>query len=536
MATAAAATTQQAATPAGVTAKTLLCTSLTAKTVEGMLAEAQEALAAGADLVELRIDYLTSFSPEQDLPRLQHGCPLPAIVTYRPDWEAGKYSGPEGPRLAALRLAAQLGFAYVDIELKAAKEFIGSSGRKPETTRLIVSSHNYEETPPTEELLGLVDRCVAAGADIVKFATMARDISDAARVLHVLQQSTPRRPTIALAMGERGQISRLLAPKFGGFLTFGALSPERQSAPGQPTLQQLRELYRLQRQSSTTKVYGIVGNPVSHSRSPAIHNAAMETVGFDGVYVPLLVDDMPRFLEAFADPDFAGFSVTIPHKEAALRGASEVDPTAEQIGAVNTLVRQPRGGLKGYNTDWSAAIEAIEKGLGGATQPGSSPLKGKRVVVLGAGGAGRALAFGAATRGAGVVVIANRSRERAEQLAAELSDQLGVTAEACSLDEVASGQVFGDILVNTTSVGMHPKEEESPVPARSLSSYQLVFDAVYTPLQTQLLRDAQAAGCRVVTGDLMFVGQAADQFKLFTGMEPPVALMHKVVLDSLQGR
>lgn len=446
----------------------------------------------------------------------------------------GKYSGEEAPRLAALKFAAALGAAYVDIELKAANVFFASKSTVETPTRFIISSHDYEGTASEEDLNALVERIRTAGADIVKFATTATDISDAARVLRVLQRAVAAgQPTIALAMTERGQITRILAPKYGGFLTFGALSPERQSAPGQPTLAQLRDLFRLKEQHPGTKVFGVIGNPISHSKSPAIHNAALSQVGYDGVYVPLLVDNMETFLNTFNSPDWAGFSVTIPHKEAALRGATEADPVALAIGAANTLVRQPDGGLKAYNSDWSAAIAAIERGLGGNGElapPEKSPLNGKSVVVLGAGGAGRALAFGAAVQGA-TVIIANRSVERAQELAEALR-ALGYEARGVGIDQVASGAVLGNVLVNTTSVGMHPNGDDTPVPAAALSGYELVFDAVYTPLHTRLLTEAAAAGCAVVTGENMFVGQAAIQFKLFTGEDAPVELMRKVVLGS----
>lgn len=525
--------------PASTTAPrpaTRLCTSLTAPTVEGMLAEAAEAVAAGADTVELRLDFLRDFDPQRDLPRLLQGCPLPAVVTYRPTWEGGRYEGPEPPRLAALRYAAGQGAAFVDVELKVAPLFFAAGGGVPASTQVIVSSHNYESTPSEQELMDLVEQCHAAGADVVKFATTAVDICDALRVLRVLARCPV--PLIALAMGERGLVTRLLAPKYGGFLTFGALSAERLSAPGQPTVIELVGLYRLGQQGPGTKVYGIIGNPVSHSRGPALHNAAMAAVGHDGVYVPLLVDDLPSFLGASGGADWAGFSVTIPHKEAALRCAQEADPLAAAIGAANTLVRLPSqsggdsaGGLKAYNTDCEAAVLAVERGLAPGYVPGAgapSPLQGKAVVVVGAGGAGRALAFGAAARGARVV-IANRSVQRAQQLA----EALGQLAAACSLDKLASGAVRGDVLINTTSVGMHPQEGETVVPGPALRGYQLVFDAVYTPRRTRLLREAEEAGCAVVTGDEMFVGQAAQQFELFTGRPAPVDLMRSVVLKSL---
>jgi 3-dehydroquinate dehydratase/shikimate dehydrogenase len=354
-------------------------------------------------------------------------------------------------------------------------------------------------------------------------------------VLTLLRNQTG--PTIALAMGEKGFISRLLAAKYGGFLTFAAMSAARASAPGQPTIAQLKELYRFGAQGPDTKVFGIVGSPVSHSRSPLIHNAAFAHTGFDGVYVPLLVDSLPDFLAAFGGPGWGleGLSVTIPHKEAAAAAAASADPVAARVGAVNTLIRQPGGGYRGYNTDMSAAIGAIERRLaaasGGASSSGGSgdsPLAGRTFVVVGAGGAGRALAFGAAAKGARVL-IANRSGARAEELAAAV----GPSAAAVPWEDLQAGRVTGDVLGNSTSVGMAPGVEESPVPAAALAGFKLVFDAVYTPRATRLLRDAAAAGCATVDGVEMFVGQAVAQFELFTGGPAPAALMERVLTDAI---
>eukprot|EP00955_Chlamydomonas_euryale_P080771 363471-Chlamydomonas_euryale.AAC.4 len=386
-----------------------------------------------------------------------------------------------------------------------------------------------------------------AGADIVKIATMANDIVDASKMLRLLQNPVgewkrrratnvvvahqgkgpmsgeprgkgrwvcfsscmhrrhvspaclvtgdcPRRaaptplaasplctaPTITLSMSEKGQMSRILSNKYGGFLTFAALSPEKASAPGQPTVKELSTLYNFQKQSKATKVFGIIGNPVSHSKSPLIHNTAFQSIGFDGVYVPLLVDDLKTFLDAFSDPvwGFQGFSVTIPHKEAALKLAKSVDPVAAQIGAVNTLVRQPDGTFKGYNTDSSAAVGAIERALVAA---GKGDLKGKTFLVLGAGGAGKALAVGAAFRGA-KVLIANRSRERAENLAKAMGGDVQVVDWA----SVGSGGVSADVLANSTSLGMAPGVDVSPVQTAAVKNFGLVFDCVYTPVRSNM--------------------------------------------------
>ncbi|KXZ55471.1 hypothetical protein GPECTOR_2g1020 [Gonium pectorale] len=532
---------EQAAPVEGETAPSYICTSVTATTVDAFLAEIQEAAASGVDIIELRLDFLTDFDPEQHLQQLMSSCPLPYIVTYRPVWEGGKYDGPEPERLAVLKMAALLGAPYVDVEFKASPYFFADRHEVPLSTKVILSYHDFQQTPDAATLARLAGAMRNKGADIVKIAAMANDIADAARMLDMLRARDG--PMIALSMGEKGQIVRLLAAKYGGHLTFAAMSPERASAPGQPDIGRLAGLFNYRRQGPATKVFGIIGNPVSHSKSPLIHNTAFQHIGYDGVYVPLLVDDLERFLNAFGShPDFAGFSVTIPHKEAALRLASEVDPVARQIGAVNTLIRQADGSFKGYNTDWLAAIAAIERGVAGvpggaaaaataastSAPGGASPLAGKTVVVIGAGGAGRALAFGAATKGA-KVIIANRNRERADALAAAL----GGSASSCSWEDLVEGRVVGDVLANSTSVGMHPHEEESPVPAHVTAKYKVVFDAVYNPLWTKLLRDARDAGCTPVDGLQMFVGQALEQFRLFTGQEPPAELMEQTVLDSM---
>ena len=516
---------------------TLLCSSLTASTKHGMLEEAREAKKAGADVVELRLDFLEDFDPSRDLEEMIRGFELPCIVTYRPSWEGGKYEGDDAPRLAALKLAMEIGAAYIDVEFLIAQVFMASVQAEIEQgkeykTKIIVSSHDYEATASDDDLRKLVKAIRAVGADIVKFATTGQDISDGNRVLSIVKEaSTIGIPIIGLCMGEKGQATRILAPKYGGYLTFGALSPERQSAPGQPTIDQLKNLYRLDTQSPETKILGIVGNPVSHSKSPAIHNGALAQAGLtDYVYIPLLVDDFDRFIRSLPDDDWVGLSVTIPHKGAALAAAAEADEVASSIAAANTLVRLDNGkGFKAYNTDWLAAITSIENAMVDAglasVESGASPLSGKTVVVLGAGGAGRALAFGAASRGASVV-IANRTAAKA----VELAEQLNPKGRGVSLDDLSSGSVGGDVLVNTTSVGMQPNDGESPVPEHVVAAFKVVFDAVYTPLHTKLLRDAEKAGAVVVTGEKMFVGQAAEQYRLFTRQEPDTGLMTEIVL------
>ncbi|EOA30170.1 hypothetical protein CARUB_v10013287mg [Capsella rubella] len=495
----------------------LICAPVMADSIDMMVAETCRAQELGADLVEIRLDWLKDFNPLEDLNTIINKSPLPTLFTYRPKWEGGQYEGDENERQNVLRLAMELGADYVDVELQVATEFIRSiDGKKPENFRLIVSSHNYQNTPSVEDLNDLVVRIQQTGADIVKIATTAVDITDVARMFHIT--SNAQVPTIGLVMGERGLISRILCSKFGGYLTFGTLDSGKVSAPGQPTIKDLLDLYNFRTIGPDTKVYGIIGKPVSHSKSPIVHNQAFKSVGFNGVYVHFLVDNLASFLQVYSSSGFAGFSCTIPHKEAALQCCDEVDPLAKSIGAVNTILRRKSDGkLLGYNTDCIGSISAIEDGLRSSGDPSSipsssSPLAGKTVVVIGAGGAGKALAYGAKEKGA-KVVIANRTYERALELAEAIGGRALALAD---LDSFCPED--GMVLANTTSMGMQPNVSETPISKHALKHYALVFDAVYTPRITRLLQEADECGAITVSGSEMFVRQAYEQFEIFTGL------------------
>nr|CAN60561.1 hypothetical protein VITISV_034024 [Vitis vinifera] len=505
---------------------TLICVPIMADSVDQMLGQIRKAKEVGGDLVEIRLDYLKNFSPRQDLQFLVKQSPLPTLVTYRPTWEGGQYDGDEGKRLDALRLAIELGADYIDVELQVAPEFINSiQGKTSGKVKIIVSSHNYQNTPSAEELGNLVARIQATGADIVKIATTALDITDCARIFQVLAHSQV--PTIGIAMAERGLISRILSAKFGSYLTFGSLEAGVVSAPGQPTVKDLLDLYNFRQIGPDTKVHGVIGKPIGHSKSPHLYNSAFKSVGFNGIYLPLLVDSVKNFLTTYSSPDFVGYSYTIPHKEDGLRCCDEIDPIAQAIGAISCMIRRPADGkLMGYNVDYLGAIAAIEEGLrasNGTTSVGS-PLAGKLFVVIGAGGAGKALAYGGKEKGARVVV-ANRTFEKAKELASK------VGGEAMTLAELENFHPEdGMILANTTSVGMKPNIDNTPLSKKALSRYSLVFDAIYTPKLTRLLREAQESGAIIVYGTEMFINQAFVQFERFTGLPAPKELIREVLV------
>lgn len=486
--------------------RTGICVSLTESTVDGMLAAMRKA-PPEVDLFELRLDYLQ----ELDLARLLSGRTRPVIVTNRPVRQGGRWAGSEQLRIWFLRQAVQLGADYVDAEDDSVAE-LGPKG----SSRLIISHHDLDRTP--QDLRPLYRRLAGLGADIVKVVTTARSIEDTLAVFRML--GSARMPAIGLAMGEAGVITRILAPRYGAFLTFASLERGKESAPGQLTVQDLVHMYRFRAIGPRTALYGVIARPVAHSLSPLVHNTAFAQNSLDAVYLPLLVDDVKRFIDVFSEFGFEGFSVTIPHKESALRCASEVEPVAAAIGAVNTLVRRS-GGWFGANTDWIAVVRSLEEALA------PEKLAGKRFLLVGAGGAARAMAFGLRQRGCDIL-IANRTYERGVVLAQS------VGGAAIHLEDVSKAEA--DILLNATSVGMYPNTEVSPVPREALRPGMVVFDSVYNPLDSLLLRQAREAGCRVVSGLEMFILQAAEQFRLWTGREAPVALMRDVVLQALRAR
>ncbi|XP_054800931.1 bifunctional 3-dehydroquinate dehydratase/shikimate dehydrogenase, chloroplastic-like isoform X2 [Prosopis cineraria] len=503
---------------------TLICAPILSDSVDEMLIQMRKAKELGADLVELRLDSLNNFNPPQHLHTLIKQRPLPTLVTYRPTWEGGKYHGDESKRLDALRLAAELGSEFVDVELEVAREFFNSIGeKKPENVKIIVSSHNYENTPSVEQLGNLVARIQASGCDVVKIATTALDIVDNARIFQVLANSQV--PMIGLAMGEKGLMSRILSAKFGGFLTFGSVKSGAESAPGQPTVRDLLELYNFRHIGADTKVHGVIGNPIGHSKSPHLYNPSFKSVGFNGIYLPLLVDSVSNFLQTYSSPDFVGYSYTIPHKVDGLRCCDEVDPIATAIGAISCMIKKPDGKLMGYNVDYLGAITAIEEGLrelNGWSGSGS-PLAGKLFVVMGAGGAGKALAYGAKEKGARVVV-ANRTYAKARELARNVG---GEAVPLSDLKDFAPEERM--ILANATSVGMKPNIDLTPIPKEALKHYSLVFDAIYTPKLTRLLRESQEAGAAVVYGTEMFINQAFVQFENFTGLPAPKQFIRELL-------
>lgn len=525
----------------------------------------------GADLVEYRVDVF--FEDKEDsadlladridrVLELVRASPLPCIVTCRPHWEGGEYHGDDDERVA---LYESLGTsdhppAYIDVELATytrsanirQKINLGVSHpgqQRAVSTRLILSTHDFQGRPSdlTRKILAMQDE---AACSVVKVAYRARSIRDNLELFEILRDQT--KPTIALGMGEFGVMSRILAPKFGGFLTFASLRDESTTAPGQITIDELLNLYRFRSIKPSTKVYGIIGWPVKQSMSPLVHNAGFAHIGWDGVYVPMPVESSYESFKAtvlslidFKELSFAGASVTIPHKEHLGRFSVEFNPhdkgNASVLIAGNGPIAQNTLELDGYageiplaeteNTD-SMGIQSILESLG--------DFDALRVLIVGAGGVAYAAAqaaYAAGTR----ITITNRSPEHAQLLLEQLQDNYPGPSKAALEGVVALDDAYNteyNLYINCTPVGMtggpDPDGLSIPIPDMpNLSPDTLFFDTVYNPIETPMLKAAKERGFRTIDGVQMFVKQAAAQFEIWTSQQAPEELFDRLVRQKL---
>lgn len=581
---------------------TLLCVPIMVQDEPTAAADAVAARDSGADIVEFRIDEIFSGTLDSAgnlddrevglIMRLVEGCPLPCIVTCRSMTEGGHYDGDE---MARVSLYERLGNttsapAYLDIEHAA---YIRSANIKQKvnlavdhpaqkravSSRLILSMHDFQGRPKD-----LLRRLAAVhdepAARIIKVAYTARSVRDNLELFDLLEENRggtgDGRPMIALGMGATGLMSRVLAPKFGGFLTFASLRKQSQTAPGQPTVRELLDVYRFRSVTARTRVLGVIGWPLEHTLSPLVHNAGFESLETDDwekderrgaergggghvgdcVYVPLPVPPEYEHFKAtmlalidHSGLDFAGCSVTLPHKHNLVRLVREQQKVDDEISwtmdemstacwAGNTLVvkRDGRGSAVAahvMNTDIPAATGVLTDALG--------DLSGKRIAIIGAGGVARSIATGVLARGARVAVHARRL-EAAEEFKTALSTTDIPYArgylEAAELSSV--GDTPSDAYVNCTPVGMKggPSPAESPVDVARIAASSpsaIVFDTIYNPLLTPLLERASLAGLRSIGGLEMFVRQAAEQFTAWTERPAPLNLFRAVCREALSG-
>ena len=449
---------------------------------------------ADADLVELRLDGVAN----PDVAGALSGRRRPVIVTCRPVWEGGSFAGSEEERRRLLGEALALGAEHVDVEWRAGFTDLIDDGRE----RIVLSSHDFTSVPG--DLAERARAMHATGAGVVKIAVTTSCLADCIPVLRVGATCGRDRRMVLIAMGPHGVASRVLPQRF--FSTWSYAGSV--NAVGQLTPETLLDLYRFRSLRDTTAVYGLVGSPIDHSVSPHMHNAAFRDSQLDAVYLPLPATDARDFV-AFAQAiGLRGASVTIPFKVSLFDHVDEVVAVARRVGAINTIRVDDDGRWLGGNTDVSGFLQPlIDRGI---------PLHGARAAILGAGGSARAVAIALAPAGA-EVTIHSRNAVRASETAQV------VGARAADGPPQADGW---DLLVNCTPVGMHPNVDGMPVPQSSLTG-RYVYDLVYNPPRTRLMREAASAGCSTIGGLDMLVAQAAEQFHWWTGVKPPPNVMRE---------
>ncbi len=467
-----------------------LCVSLEAPTTAALCAR-RDAVDPAVDLVELRLDSVA----DPDVGRVLAGRGRPVVVTCRPTWEGGRFTGSEEERRRLLTQAVDAGADYVDVEWRAGFDDLV---RRRGGQGIVLSMHDFEGVPA--DLAARYRAMRATGAEVVKLAVRARRLCDTLPLLELGRAAAAEEAVALIGMGPAGQPSRILAARFGSCWCYAG----DQVAPGQIAAERMLGEFRFKMVSADSAVYGVLGAPIAHSVSPAMHNAAFAAERIDAVYVPLEAQDIDDFATFAAAVGLAGASVTAPFKLDVFDRLDEVDPLGQRVGAVNTL-RVYDGRWFGMNSDVPGFLEPLRARL---------DLAGRRATVLGAGGAARAVAVGLSSAGARVTISA-RNRARALRVAA----LVGGTVAA-----MPPPRGSWDILVNATPIGTAPRSDETPLEAARLDGH-LVFDLVYNPIQTRLLTDAQAAGCETLGGLAMLVAQARRQFEWWTGRRPAEAVL-----------
>lgn len=506
--------------------RTALIVSIAQPTAERMLAASSEPVRRGC-WVEFRLDALGADSATE----LQAACRVLSAVGSRAVFtlrsrEQGGFRAQELPSRVrcwrAILSEPSLAPHYLDWEVDLALE-MERSGIELPWERIIVSDHRY--VPGALGLEEAYARTTAFPAAVSKIAFTPGATADCAVAFSLLERArSDGRKLVMVAMGPRGASTRILAPAFDAFATYASLSEEVPVAPGQIPYEDLVSRYRFTEIDSTFTITGIVGNPVGHSSSPAIHNEVYREEGIDWVYVPFEVDDLPLFVRRMADPktremrwNLRGLSVTIPHKVTAATLVDEVDEQARRVGAINTVsIEGDR--LRGFNTDVWGIIEPIRQRM----DPRS-----KLAIVIGAGGAAAAACVALKDAGANVRLL-SRNRGRAERLALRLGVGFG------EFEEVV-GESY-DVMINATPVGMEGYPDRQFHPDFAPSPGSLIFDLVYNPLETPLLAKARARGCHTISGIEMLIEQAARQHEIWTGARPNREVMMRAATEFLSSR
>jgi len=500
-----------------------ICVSICERTRETIQLQAERADEL-ADLVEVRLDGL---DPDTyNLRDFKGYLPVvlrPVVATYRPA-EQGGMNQLTGKQRLLFWLFNRPAADFFDIEFDmATTPSVFDSEKDLDWSRVISSYHNFRGVPA--DLLSIYERMARTRARILKIAVQAHDITDCLPVFDVLQRGlADGHEMIAIAMGGYGLITRILGPSRGAFLTYASPEDGKATAPGQISVKDLRDVYRVEKISRDSQVMGLVGQPVAHSLSPHMHNSAFEALGLDAVYLPLEVKELRPFISRMVHPltrelnwNMVGLSVTAPHKTPVMDLLDWVDDSARAIGAVNTIVIDgPQ--LRGYNTDASGFIKPLLARCG--------ELKGLRCAVIGTGGAASAAVWSLSRQNAEVTVF-GRKVDKTRVFA----EEFGVAWQ--SLEDA----VFNDfaIVVNATPLGTAGvSESQTPAMGAQLAGASFVYDLVYNPTPTRFLREAESVGCETIDGLEMLIAQAAEQFKLWTGSAAPEGVMRAAANRALR--
>jgi 3-dehydroquinate dehydratase / shikimate dehydrogenase len=492
-----------------------ICVAITGATPAEMLRNAEEAVREN-HFVEFRLDYLPS--PLAIIPKLKtflyERGEVTAVATCRRSATGGKFKGTIAAELEVLEKAALAGAHLIDLELQTA-EHVKAAQMKRLRSRgaaLIVSHHDFEGTRDLDKTF---ERIKPIAPEFVKIVSTAKSLTDNVTMMRFLERRRDEAELIGISMGELGTISRVLGLRAGSVFTFASAHAGEETGAGQIDARTLREAWRIDQIDASTKVYGVVGNPVRNSLSPLMQNMAFRRETVNAVFLPLQTTRLNDLLTLVNEVPLHGLAVTMPYKSEILKHLVKTDALSEQIGACNTVVRAQDGKLYGFNTDVAAIVRPLERRLA---------LKGAKVLVLGAGGAGRAAVFGLTEKGAEVFVW-NRSAETAKKLARQ--------AKAKTIRKELLAKTNFDVIVHATPIGMRGVKPVSLLEPKEINA-RLVFDLVYNPIDTPLIRMAREKGLPVVTGVEMFVYQGARQFEIWTGKPAPEEEMLRVVVHALR--
>jgi 3-dehydroquinate dehydratase / shikimate dehydrogenase len=486
-----------------------LCAVVAAPDARSMLRQLARALEE-TRTVELRLDWLSGDSEVIYFLEKLAARPLKAtlIATCRRLEAGGQYRGTIAKQLLHLAEAIRSGCAWYDLEIETLRQC------PPEVVDVLLgdakqlaSAHFFQGMP--ESLPRVEAELRRCQPDAIKIAAQCDSLADSRKLLKF---SRKQRNIVTVAMGDVSLPARFLALR--GMGAFAYAPVEHATAPGQISLKEMKRVYRADRIDARTRVYGVIGNPIGHSLSPAMQNAGFAARRMNAIYLPFLVRDLKDFLGSVAPLDIRGFSVTLPYKERIIRHLDGCDPLAARIGAVNTVVARGGGKLYGYNTDYVGVLRSLEQRM---------PLRGSRVLIIGAGGAARAVALALAQAGAAVRVCARRDA-RAKSLARAVGGEAVARARL--------RREFFDAIVNATPVGMYPQSKRSPLEANELNC-RLVFDTIYRPRMTRLLELAATRGIETVSGVEMFVAQGTAQWEIWTGERAPEKAMRDAVVHAL---